>query len=231
MIINGFEKLSLVDFPGYTAATVFTSACNMRCPFCHNAALVIDTRHLPVVEEQYVLDYLIKRKGILDGLCITGGEPTLQKDLKAFVQKIKDQTGIKVKLDSNGTNPDVLSDLINSKLIDYVAMDIKNSKKKYTLTANASINLDLIQKSIDILNSSDVDHEFRTTLVSKYHTLEDIEEIGKWLKGSKKFFLQKFEDKGGCIQDGLKEVDIETAKKMKSCLEKYIENVGLRSYE
>ena len=121
MIINGFEKLSLVDYPGFTAATVFTGACNMRCPFCHNAILVIDAQHQPIVEEQYVLDYLIKRKGIIDGLCITGGEPTLQKDLAQFIEKCK-ATGVKIKLDSNGTNPEILKGLINKNLLDYVAI-------------------------------------------------------------------------------------------------------------
>ena len=231
MIINGFEKLSLVDFPGYTAATIFTGACNMRCPFCHNSVLVLDSKHQPIIEEQYIIDYLVKRKGILDGLCITGGEPTLQKDLKRFIERVKKETQIKVKLDSNGTNPETLKELIKEKLIDYVAMDIKNCKDKYALTANAAINLDIIQQSIDLLNNSGINFEFRTTLVSKFHTLEDIEKIGKWLKGSPTFYLQKFEDKGGCIQDGLKEVPKEEALKMQTILKQYINSVELRNYE
>ena len=230
MIINGFEKLSLVDYPGLTAATVFTGACNMRCPFCHNAILVIDSIHQPIVEEQYVLDYLNKRKGIIDGLCITGGEPTLQKDLPDFIAKCRD-IGIKIKLDSNGTNPQILQDLIKKNLLDYVAMDIKNSKDKYAITANAKIDLTKIQESIDLLESSGIDHEFRTTLVHEFHTLEDIEHIAQWLDGTNKYYLQKFEDKGGCIQDGLHEVPIALAKKMQTMASKYIKHVELRSYE
>ena len=230
MIINGFEKLSLVDYPGYTAATVFTGACNMRCPFCHNAVLVIDAQHQPIVEEQYVLDYLNKRKGIIDGLCITGGEPTLQKGLALFIEKCK-ATGVKIKLDSNGTNPDMLKNLINNNLLDYVAMDIKNCKDKYAITANAKIDLHKIQESIDILETSGIDHEFRTTLVHEFHTLHDIEKIAQWLDGTDKYFLQKFEDKGGCLQDGLTEVPLDLAHKMKAMAEKYIKHVELRSYE
>lgn len=230
MIINGFEKLSLVDYPGYTAATVFTGACNMRCPFCHNAVLVIDSVHQPIVEEQYVLDYLNKRKGIIDGLCITGGEPTLQKDLGEFIKKVR-EIGVKVKLDSNGTNPQMLKNLIEAKLLDYVAMDIKNCKEKYSITANAKIDLNAIQESIDILETSGVDHEFRTTLVHEFHTLYDIEKIAQWLDGTDKYYLQKFEDKGGCLQDGLTEVPLDVAHKMKEMAQKYIKNVELRSYE
>lgn len=230
MIINGFEKLSLVDYPGLTAATVFTGACNMRCPFCHNAILVIDAKHQPIVEEQYVLDYLNKRKGIIDGLCITGGEPTLQKDLDAFIKKCK-ETGVKIKLDSNGTNPETLKSLISQNLLDYVAMDIKNCKEKYSITANASIDLTKIQESIDILESSNVDHEFRTTLVKEFHTIEDIEKIAQWLDGTNKYYLQKFEDKGGCIQDGLHEVPLDEAHKMRDIAKEFIKNVELRSYE
>lgn len=230
MIINGFEKLSLVDYPGYTAATVFTGACNMRCPFCHNAILVIDAAHQPIVEEQYVFDYLIKRKGIIDGLCITGGEPTLQKDLSTFISKCKD-IGVRVKLDSNGTNPEILQDLINKNLLDYVAMDIKNCKEKYAITANAKIDLTKIQESIDILESSKIDHEFRTTLVHEFHTLDDISKIAEWLDGTNKYYLQKFEDKGGCIQDGLHEVPLDIAHKMRDAAKEHIKNVELRSYE
>ena len=230
MIINGFEKLSLVDYPGFTAATVFTGTCNMRCPFCHNAILVIDSAHQPIVEEQYVLDYLVKRKGIIDGLCITGGEPTLQKDLTQFIAKCKD-TGVKIKLDSNGTNPETLKELIDKNLLDYVAMDIKNCKEKYSITANAKIDLTHIQESIDILESSGIDHEFRTTLVKEFHTLADIEKIAQWLDGTNKYYLQKFEDKGGCIQDGLNEVPIALAKQMQAAAKEYIKHVELRSYE
>jgi pyruvate formate lyase activating enzyme len=226
MIINGFEKLSLVDYPGLTAATVFTGACNMRCPFCHNAILVIDSQHQPIVEEQYVIDYLNKRKGIIDGLCITGGEPTLQKDLAQFIAKCR-ETGVRIKLDSNGTNPEILKELIEKNLLDYVAMDIKNCKEKYSITANAKIDLTHIQESIDILESSGIDHEFRTTLVKEFHTLSDIEKIAQWLDGTNKYYLQKFEDKGGCLQDGLTEVPLDLAHKMKQMAQKYIRMLNL----
>lgn len=230
MIINGFEKLSLVDFPGFTACTVFTGACNMRCPFCHNATLVIDTKNLPIIDETYVFDYLKKRSGIIDGICITGGEPTLHKDLVDFALKCK-ELGIKVKLDSNGTNPDMLKELIDKKAIDYIAMDIKNSKDKYAITTNASVDMNKIQQSIDLLMQNLIPFEFRTTLVKKFHTIEDIENIAKWIKGAKKYYLQKFEDKGGCLQDGLTEVDLDTAHKMRDIAQKYVENCALRSYE
>lgn len=230
MIINGFEKLSLVDYPGYTACTVFTGACNMRCPFCHNATLVIDTKHLPIIEETYVFDYLKKRSGIIDGICITGGEPTLHKDLIPFMLKCK-EIGLQVKLDSNGTNPEILKEAIDKKAVDYIAMDIKNCKAKYPITTNASINMEKIQQSIDLLMQNIIPFEFRTTLVEKYHTIEDIENIAKWIKGADKYYLQKFEDKGGCLQDGLKEIDLETAHKMRDVAQKYVKSCLLRSYE
>ncbi len=231
MIINGLEKLSLVDFDEHLCCTTFSSGCNFRCPFCHNSPLVLDVKNQPLIDEDEILKFLKKRKGILDGVCISGGEPTLQKDLKTFLKKIK-ELGYLTKLDTNGSNPDLLQELIDEGLIDYIAMDIKSSPEGYSLAVGIeNFNLTSVKKSIEILKSNNLPYEFRTTIINELHTEKDIVEIGKWLKGSKKYFLQKFKDTGSCIQQNLTEVDKSTAEKWKSILSKDIEKVILRGYD
>lgn len=201
MLISGLQKLTLLDFPGKTACTVFCYGCNFLCPFCHNALLVTEKAE-EFIDENEIFSFLQKRQGILDGVCITGGEPTLQKDLKAFLKKIKDM-GFAVKLDTNGYKPDLLREIIDEGLCDYVAMDIKNTPEKYALTVGKTIDTDKILESISILKEGKIPCEFRTTVVKEFHTEEDIREIAKLLNGVVPFFLQQFKDSGMLIKEGL----------------------------
>lgn len=218
MTVNGLRKLTLLDFPGRVACTVFLAGCNMRCPFCHNAPLVVDASGVENISEDELLAFLKKRSGILDGVCITGGEPTLRRELPELIRSIK-ALGYAVKLDTNGTNPDMLSSLIGEGLVDYVAMDIKNSPEKYSLTAGCAADLDAVCRSAAILMENKVNYEFRTTVVSGYHTAEDFRDIGEWLRGAEKYFLQNFVDSGalidpetrGCSESEMKEF-LETVK-------------------
>lgn len=226
----GMEKLSLVDYEGKVAATLFTGGCNFRCPFCHNSSLVETPDEIEYIPFSEIMAYLQKRKGILDAVCITGGEPTLLPSLKEKIKEIK-KLGYFVKLDSNGTNPKLLKELIDEKLIDYVAMDIKNSKDKYSKTIGLkNIGLSNIEKSVELIKSSGIDYEFRTTIIKGFHEKEDFEKIGKWLQGSKRYFLQHFVDKGNCIKSNLEEIKEDEANSFKAILEKYILEVNLRGY-
>lgn len=228
MRISGFQKLTLLDFPGHVAATVFTGGCNLRCPFCHNALLVTELNDAEQYYHEEILSYLKKRVGILDGVCITGGEPLLQPDIGEFIEKIKD-IGLSVKLDTNGTSPEKLNELISSQLIDYVAMDIKNSKDAYAKSVGMnSFDMSPIEQSVNLLLRGNVDYEFRTTVVRELHAEKNIEEIAKWIRGAKRYFLQNFVDSGNLIGDNLSAVSPETLDSMRVCAEKYIDFVGLR---
>ena len=230
MKIYGMEKLSLVDYEGKIAVTLFTAGCNFRCPFCHNSTLATSKRLGEEIPESEIFGYLNKRKGILNAICITGGEPTLNKDLVAFVTRLK-EFNLAIKLDTNGTNPAMLKELVEKKLIDYVAMDIKSGKLGYPLTTGVeNIDLSPIQESIDYLMEGHVDYEFRTTLVDELHSEEDFEEMAKWLAGAKKLYLQKFKDSGDCIVEDLHEVPLKTAEKYLEILSKTIKKVELRNY-
>jgi pyruvate formate lyase activating enzyme len=199
MTIHGFQKMTLLDYPGRVACTLFTAACNLRCPFCHNAGLVTKIDTAERIDEEEIFSYLKKRQGILDGVCITGGEPTLQKDLPEFIRAIR-ALGYAVKLDTNGTSPDLLKALIDEGLVDYVAMDVKNAPEKYPLTVGlADYDITPIQRSIDLLLEGRVDYEFRTTVVAEYHTPEDIASIARWIEGAPRYFLQPFVDSGNLI--------------------------------
>lgn len=199
MIIHGFQKMTLLDYPGKVACTLFTAACNFRCPFCHNAGLVTCISADERIDTEEILAYLKKRQGILDGVCITGGEPTLQHDLPEFIRAIR-ALGYAVKLDTNGTSPDLLAALIDEGLVDYVAMDIKNTKEKYSTTIGlADYNLAPVEKSVALLLEGRVDYEFRTTVVAEYHTPEDIASIARWIEGAPRYFLQPFVDSGNLI--------------------------------
>ncbi len=200
MNIAGVQKVTLLDYPGKVACEIFTQGCNFECPFCQNSSLIPITNTGEFSEEE-IFEYLNLRKNILDGVVITGGEPTVQKDLKAFIKKIKD-LGLLVKLDTNGGNPKVLQELIDEDLVDYVAMDIKNIFNKYNITAGKKINLDNIKKSIEILKASKIDYEFRTTIIKEMHSLDDIVSICK-LVGNAKYYLQNFEDSENVIDHSL----------------------------
>lgn len=189
MIIGGLQKTSLIDFPEKISAIIFTQGCNFRCGYCHNPELL--NRADAKYSEEEIFEFLKSRVGKLDGVVITGGEPTLQKDLKTFIEKIKGM-GFCVKLDTNGTNPEMLEDLINSNLLDYVAMDIKSSIINYEKTVSVNVNIDNIKKSINLLKNSDIKYEFRTTVLKSLISKEDFEQIGKEIEGAKKYYLQKF---------------------------------------
>lgn len=201
MIINGLQKLTLLDFPGHTACTVFTSSCNFRCPFCHNASLVKGEAEEIISEEEF-FSFLKGRMGILDGVAITGGEPTLQKGLAEFISKIRDM-GFEVKLDSNGYLPQILEELFKNELVSYIAMDIKSSPKGYAKAAGLEkIDLEKINKSIALIREYNVPHEFRTTAVKGIHTFLDFVEIGKWLDKDDSYFIQQFKDSGDVLSSG-----------------------------
>ena len=228
MKIHGLQKLTLLDYPGKTACTVFTGGCNFRCPFCHNALLVTDIDSSQTYSEEEILDFLSKRTGLLDGVCITGGEPLMNGDIADFIKKIKEM-GYSVKLDTNGTFPERLKTLLENNLIDYVAMDIKNSKDKYAITAGMkNVNISDIERSINLLKSSDIDYEFRTTVVNEFHTESDILKIAEWIKGAKKYFLQSFEDSGNLIGENLTAVSKEVLESMKSAAKAFVENTQIR---
>lgn len=224
----GLEKLSLVDYDGHMCATVFTAGCNFECPFCHNSDLV-KVQNLHEIPHDEIFAHLEKRKNIIDSVCISGGEPTLQSDLPEFCKTLKSR-GFLVKLDTNGTNFDMLKSLIEQKLVDYVAMDIKNSPRMYEKTAGRKVDLENIKKSVEFLKANKIPYEFRTTLVCDHHDDKSIEEMGKWLQGAQKLFLQHFVDSGSCIENGLQEIDLKTATHFKEILEKYIKSVYLRGY-
>ncbi len=189
MKIGGFQKTSLLDYPGEISAIIWTVGCNFNCPFCYNKNLV--EGNVELISEDEIFSYLKKRRGMLEGLVISGGEPFLQKDLIDFVCKVK-KMGYLVKVDTNGMFPDELGELIDKKLIDYVSMDIKAPKKKYDKLTGVKTNVSKIEKSIDILRKNEVDYEFKTTFVADLLNKEDIIEIAKWLEGSDKYFLQQF---------------------------------------
>lgn len=226
MRISGLQKLTLLDYPEKVACTVFTFGCNFRCPFCHNALLVEGAAPDAISEEDF-FSYLSKRKGVLDGVAITGGEPTLQPDLKAFIKRIKD-TGLAVKLDTNGTRPEVVRDLIESDLVDYFAMDIKNSPEKYALTAGADVDPTKIKETVELLITKAKDYEFRTTVVKGFHEEKDFDEIGKFIQGAEKYFLQKFTDSGALIGTVEGACDDEEMKRFLSVAQKYVPSAAIR---
>lgn len=201
MIISGLQKLTLLDYPEKTACTIFTYGCNFRCPFCHNAMLVTE-KMTDIISEDEIFSFLKKRRGILDGVCITGGEPTNQRDLIPFMKKVKDMEYL-IKLDTNGYNPDVLSEILSLKLCDYVAMDIKNTPEKYSLTAGTDIDTGKILRSVELIKKNAPDFEFRTTVVKEFHSEDDIKDICNIIEKGSKFFLQQFKDTGNLIKSGL----------------------------
>ena len=229
--IYGLEKMSLVDYDGHICATIFLASCNFRCPFCHNSSLVLDVDKLEAYSSDEIFDYLEKRKHVLDAVCITGGEPTLTSNLEEIIDKIKEM-GYLVKLDSNGTKPDLLKHLIDTKKVDYIAMDIKSSYENYCKVAGISNNLliDKVKESVELLKNSGIDYEFRTTLVKELHDIDDIYGIGEIVKGAKRFYFQKFTDHGYCIEDNFHEVEIDVANKYLEIIKKYCENANLRGY-
>ena len=228
MNIQGFQKLTLLDYPGKMACTLFTAGCNMRCPFCHNSRLVINPSGETEFSEEEILSYLKKRQGILEGVAITGGEPLMQKDIDVFIQKIRD-LGYSVKLDTNGTYPERLKDLVSRGLVDYVAMDIKNSPELYPETVGIS-NYDIskIKQSISFLLEGKVDYEFRTTVVRELHSVFSMEGIGKLIQGAKRHYIQAFIDSGELIGFDLNPVPKNEMETMQKVMLKYVDSCEIR---
>lgn len=230
MEFSGLEKLSLVDFDDNLTATLFMAGCPFRCPFCHNADLVLHPNLAPKIPFEEILDYLKKRKGVLDAVCITGGEPTLMPDLEEKIRAIR-ALGYAVKLDSNGYNPDILRDLIDKGLLDYVAMDIKNSKLRYSETAGIPIDIHRIEESVELLKTCGIRYEFRTTIMEEFHDYGDIQKIGEWIQGAPRYYLQKYTDGEHCIQHYFHEISPQKALEFKEIIKAYVGNVGFRGYE
>ena len=228
MRIQGLQKLTLLDFPERVACTVFFAGCNFRCPFCHNASLVVDIPPEGDVTEDEFFSFLKKRRGILDGVCITGGEPLLQPGIEDFIRRIK-ELEYAVKLDTNGSFPEKLKSLVEEGLVDYVAMDIKNCPEDYGVTAGVS-NLDVapIIESVAYLKEGHVPYEFRTTVVKNYHTKESVEKIGQWLRGTERYFLQNFVDSGDLIGKDTEGCSEEEMKEFLEVVRKYVPSAKVR---
>lgn len=233
MEIHGLNKTTLLDYPGRVASTIFTGACNFRCPFCQNGDLVLNPASQPLISEEEVFAHLDKRKGVVTGVCISGGEPTLQKDLAEFIKKLKERE-LKVKLDTNGYRPEIVKKLIADGLVDYIAMDIKSSIEKYSEATGVDFgekSENKIKKSIDILSNSDTDYEFRTTIVRNYHDEDTIKSIGELIRGAKKYYLQSFTDSDFVPDHSLEAWDKETLLKYKDIMGKYVETAELRGVD
>ena len=232
-MIAGLQKMTLLDYPGKVACTVFLQGCNFRCPFCHNASLLSGKAESPIDTEQ-LLTFLKKRQGLLDGVCITGGEPTLCPDLPNLMQQIK-ALGFSVKLDTNGSNPGVLKDLVGAGLVDYVAMDIKNCPQRYKETAGCpGLELSKIEESMVFLMEGTVEYEFRTTVVQEYHSSEDIRQIGLWFQKLslqhpvEKYFLQSFVDRDSVLSGDLHAPTEAQLQAMKNAITLYVRHTEIR---
>ena len=229
MFICGTENVSLVDYNEKIATVVFTAGCNMRCPFCHNAELVLCSDKDYRIDEKEVFDFLEKRKSLIDAVVVSGGEPTLQKDLARFIADIK-ATGRAVKLDTNGLRPEVLEKLFADNLLDYVAMDIKNSRQKYSMTAGVNIDTDIIMRSIKLIEDNAPDYEFRTTVIKEFHTEDDFEDIAEMLAGAKRYYIQKYKDADTCFQHGFHAPDYDAAVRFKDIVSRTVKSVHLRGF-
>lgn len=228
MNICGLQKLSMVDYPGKLAATVFTGGCNLRCPFCHNALLVTRLNESPRLDTDEVLAFLRSRRSLLDAVVLSGGEPLLQPGAADFLAVVKDM-GYLVKLDTNGCYPDALEEILSKRFVDYVAMDIKNSREKYSLTVGVP-NFDLapIDESMRLIRESGIDYEFRTTAVRQFHTAADFTAIGRWLHGSKNYYIQNFNDSGNLIGSGMSGFSEEELRSFADSLTGDFEFIGIR---
>lgn len=226
MIIGGLQKMTMLDFPGKIACTVFTQGCNFKCPFCHNRGLVLSEED--IINEETVFSYLKKRVGILDGVCVTGGEPLLQKDIFEFLKKIKD-LGLLVKLDTNGYLPHKFSFAIENGLVDYVAMDIKNCPEKYAQTSGVdNLDIEAIKKSVDILKEGKVPYEFRTTVARELHTEEDMKKIGEWICGAMGYYIQNYRDSENVLCKGLSSLENQELEALLSSVLPYVPTAALR---
>lgn len=231
MNIQGLQKLTLLDYPEKVACTIFTAGCNFRCPFCHNASLVTHVDPHNEIQKEEVLGFLRKRQGILDGMCISGGEPLLQPDIEEFLVEVKN-IGYAIKLDTNGSNAVLLRRLVEQGLVDYVAMDIKNAPEKYGETIGIKgYHLENILQSVDFLLSGAVPYEFRTTVVRELHKREDFAAIGRWIRGAERYYLQGFVDSGDLIQPGLRGYTKDIMEQALQIVRRNVPNAELRGVE
>ena len=229
--IHGLNKTTLLDYPGRVATTIFLGGCNFRCPFCQNSSLVLHPSMQPEISEEEVLTFLKKRTGILEGVCISGGEPTLSTDLEDFIQKIR-QLGYPVKLDTNGSHPEILKNLAGKDLIQMAAVDIKACRENYpSLTGLLQPDLDAVQETVDFLLHGNLDYEFRTTVVRELHNEEDFLRIGTWLKGAKTYYLQAYKDSDEVLQPGFSSYSLEELEHFRSILLKNISKVEIRGID
>jgi pyruvate formate lyase activating enzyme len=227
--ICGVQKLAMVDYPGKLAATVFTGGCNLRCPFCHNAPLVTGLAENPEeYTQEEVLAFLKTRRGLLEGVVLSGGEPLMQSGAAEFARAVR-ELGFSFKLDTNGTFPDRLAHLLETGLVDYVAMDIKNCLPKYPMTVGLrDFDTAPVEESVRILRAGGVDYEFRTTLVREFHTAADLEAVGRWLEGSARYFLQTFVDSGNLIGSGCSAFSADEMNAFANAVRPYFGTVGVR---
>lgn len=228
MNIQGFAKLTLLDYPGKVASTIFTGGCNLRCPFCHNAGIVLKPNATDKIPESEIFDYFKKRHGVIEGVCITGGEPLMQSDISDFIKELK-KLDLLVKIDTNGCFPNKLYELITSGLADYVAMDIKNSPEKYPLTVGV-VNFDIapVGKSVEVLRENRIPYEFRTTVIKEFHSEDDFEAIGKWLPPDCNYYLQNFVDSGNLIGENISGCSEGEMRKFLSIMKRFVKNTQLR---
>ena len=231
MNICGYQKTTLLDYPGHVAATIFTGGCNFRCPFCHNSDLVVNSTMSPCISQEEIFSFLKKRKNVLSGICITGGEPTLQTNLSEFIKKVR-FLGYKIKLDTNGYRPDVISSLLEDNLLDYIAMDIKAGLSNYAKVSGIP-NLDTskIKESISIIENSGIDYEFRTTVVKELHNRQDFLEISEMLSSSSSYFIQSFKDSGNILTPGLSSCDTDTLNQYLAIVKNKLPFSSLRGIE
>ena len=225
-MIGGLQKVTLLDFPGKVACTIFLTGCNLRCPYCHNPELALRQDSKKCIFENEFFEFLISRKGKLDGVCITGGEPTIHPELPNLIRRIKD-TGFLIKLDSNGTVPEMLEYLLREKLPDYVAMDIKNAPSRYAETCGADV-IEPVKKSVALLKNSNVDYEFRTTGCHPFHSTKCMEEIGCWLRGAKRYYIQPFVDSGNLLGSGISAMAKPELETLLSAVKPYVPTAELR---
>ena len=230
-MIKGLQKTTLIDFPGKIACTIFLGGCNMRCGYCYNSDLVLRQNEIPSISNEEFLDFLEKRKKFLEGVCITGGEPTMHKDLPELCKSIK-KLGFAVKLDTNGTNPEMLELLIEKKLLDYIAMDVKASLESYVKVCNVDINIENVKQSIGIIKNSGIDYEFRTTLVPDIMNVEEMKKIGHLIAGARKYFLQQFRASPSTMDaryNNMESLGNEKIIELRRTIAPFVNTVGIRN--
>jgi pyruvate formate lyase activating enzyme len=231
VVIKGIQKTSLIDYPGKISTIIFTAGCNMRCPFCQNPDLVTGFDQLPDLDEGKIVDFLKERRKWIDGVCITGGEPLIYNDITELITKIKN-IGLLVKLDTNGLNPGILEKLIREKLIDYIAMDIKSDESHYEAAAGCGVDMRKIKQSVESIKATDIDYEFRSTIVPDFFNEAIMENIGKWLGGAKKYCIQQFRSSVPLVDksfEGRSGYSLLVLNRFKEIMEKYVHNVEVRA--